>query len=351
MKKWNANELLELGRDYQGAAVLAAAAELEIFDTLASGPRTAKEIARKIRGNLRATIVLLDALAALGLLDKGSEQYSLPAESVRLLTQPSSESILGMCQHQANCLRRWAQLAAVVRQGAAAKKIPSVRGEKSDHASFIEAMHNISRPAAAETIRAVQPLTFRHLLDVGGASGTWTMAFLWACPGTTATLFDLPPVIALATKRLTEAGFDRRVKLVAGDYLADPLPGGADLAWVSAIVHQNSRTQNRRLFANVFQALEPGGRIAIRDLVMEPSRTRPATGALFAINMLVATDGGGTFTFDEIQEDLQKAGFAEVTLARQDGTMNSVIVARRPAIAGEPSCAAQAPRKRRPARR
>jgi len=94
-------------------------------------------------------------------------------------------------------------------------------------------------------------------------------------------------------------------------------------------VHQNSREQNRKLFANVFQALTPGGRIAVRDHVMDESRTRPVAGALFAINMLVATAGGGTFTFDELREDLRWAGFGEVTLARQDDTMHCVVVARK----------------------
>ena len=88
------------------------------------------------------------------------------------------------------------------------------------------------------------------------------------------------------------------------------LPAGADLAWVSAIVHQNSRAQNRALFAKVFAALAPGGRIAIRDILMEEDRTRPVAGALFAVNMLVATEGGGTFTFAELREDLEAAGFA-----------------------------------------
>jgi hypothetical protein len=112
--------------------------------------------------------------------------------------------------------------------------------------------------------------------------------------------------------------------------MADALPPGADLAWVSAIVHQNSRAQNRDLFAKVLAALVPGGRIAIRDILMEADRTRPVAGALFAINMLVATEGGGTFTFDELREDLEAAGFAEVAVLRQDEAMDAVVVARKP---------------------
>jgi predicted O-methyltransferase YrrM len=191
-------------------------------------------------------------------------------------------------------------------------------------------MHNISAPNADQVIRAVRPLQFRHLLDIGGASGTWTIAFLRVCPSARATLFDLPQVIPMARRRLAAAGLDRRVKLVAGDFGTDALPPGADLAWVSAIVHQNSRAQNRALFSKVFAALAVGGRVAIRDILMEEDRTRPVAGALFAVNMLAATEGGGTFTLAELREDLAAAGFAETALMRHDEAMNAIVVARKP---------------------
>jgi hypothetical protein len=118
--------------------------------------------------------------------------------------------------------------------------------------------------------------------------------------------------------------------LVSGDFYTDPLPGGVDLAWVSAIVHQNSRQQNRRLFASVFSSLRPGGQILIRDILMDASRTSPVAGALFAVNMLVATDQGGTFTFEELRDDLTQAGFTDVLVRRRDPGMNSVVAARKP---------------------
>jgi predicted O-methyltransferase YrrM len=168
------------------------------------------------------------------------------------------------------------------------------------------------------------------MLDVGGASGTWTIAFLQANPDAKATLFDLPHVVPLARKRLGDAGLLDRVELVAGDFLVDPLPAGADLAWVSAIAHQNSRAQNRRLFTQAFEALKPGGHVVIRDVVMDSSRTSPVEGTLFAVNMLVATEGGGTFTFDELHDDLAAAGFADAELIRLDEAMNSLVRAIKP---------------------
>jgi len=76
--------------------------------------------------------------------------------------------------------------------------------------------------------------------------------------------------------------------------------------------------------------LVPGGRIAIRDILMEEDRTRPVAGALFAINMLVATEGGSTFTFAELREDLEAAGFAEARVVRHDEAMNGIVVAKKP---------------------
>ena len=120
-----------------------------------------------------------------------------------------------------------------------------------------------------------------------------------------------------------------RVTLVGGDYNTDALPDGADLAWLGAICHQNSRQQNRDLFANVHNALGDDGAIVIRDVIMDPSHTSPASGALFAVNMLVATEAGGTYTFDEYREDLCATGFAEVELVHRDEFMNSLIRARK----------------------
>lgn len=121
-----------------------------------------------------------------------------------------------------------------------------------------------------------------------------------------------------------------RVCLVPGSFYTDELPGGFDLAWVSAIVHQNSREQNRAMFVKVLSSLIPGGRILIRDIVMDESRTAPPAGAFFAVNMLVGTPGGGTFTFDELSADLDAVGFVDAILLRQGEAMDSVVCATKP---------------------
>jgi hypothetical protein len=126
---WTAEDILALGRSYQGAAVLAAAADLDLFSALAAAPRSAPELSHTLRCDSRALTILLDALTALRLLEKANATYALPPDLAPFLPPDGAQSVLAMAQHQANCLRRWADLARVVKTGQPAGRIPSVRGE------------------------------------------------------------------------------------------------------------------------------------------------------------------------------------------------------------------------------
>ncbi len=183
--------------------------------------------------------------------------------------------------------------------------------------AFIGAMHVVGRGLSVEIAEAYDLSRFKRLLDIGGASGTYTMAFLRKNPRLTAVIFDLEDVIPMSVERLSAEGFLDRVEPVAGDFYRDELPKGCDLALLSAIIHQNSREENLELYRKVFRALDPGGRLLIRDHIMDESRTSPPGGAAFAVNMLVNTSGGDTYTFREVKESLEQAGFTDVTLVRR----------------------------------
>ena len=322
-------EILRTAAGFRAACVLGAAAELELFDLIGAQSLSAEEVAGKLDCDLRATEMLLDALAALRLLQKSGNLYSVPDELRPLLAADGPQTVLPMVHHSMNIMRNWSQLAWVVKAGIPPPRTASIRGFEADRAAFIGAMHAVSGPVADELVRRIPPPPFKHLLDVGGASGTWTIAFLRAAPGSRATIFDLADAIQQARTRLAGTEWAARVSLAPGDFYRDELPAGADFAWVSAIAHQHSRQHNRELFAKVFRAVEPGGWIALRDVVMDPSRIRPPDGALFAINMLVNTESGGTFSFEQFAEDLRAAGFVEPELRVQSEDMNSVVVARR----------------------
>jgi hypothetical protein len=330
-RPWTADEVAELVRGFHPACVIIAAAELDVFTILRGQPLDAVGLAGRIQGDPRATTTLLDALAAMGLLVKREGIFEVPDAVAALLAEGGAQCVLGMVRHQGNCLRRWGQLARVVLTGRPVEDEVSVRGTAGDLASFIRAMHEISDPVAPGLLESLGPLTFSHLLDLGGGSGTWTIPFLRRYLKARATIFDLPEVIPMATALMKRAGLADRVQLVPGSFYTDELPTGADLAWVSAIVHQNSREQNRTMFGKLFAALAPGGRILIRDIVMDESRTSPPMGAFFAVNMLVATPGGGTYTLDELRADLSAAGFVDARFLRRGEAMDSVVGATKPA--------------------
>lgn len=191
-------------------------------------------------------------------------------------------------------------------------------------ASFIGAMHVIAAKKAPEVVAAIKPGTVRRLLDVGGGSGSYTLAFLTAVPQMRATLFDLPPVIEMARKRVRDAGMEDRTSLVPGDFYKDTLPAGHDLAFLSAIIHQNSQQENETLYRRIHDALDQEGRIIVRDYVMSTDRTEPLEGAMFAVNMLAGTRGGGTYTYEEIADGLAAAGFHRIRLIRTEGMFSLV---------------------------
>ena len=209
---WTAHAILELCRSFQPASILAAAVDLELFDVLSADRLTADQVARRQRWDRRGVTQLLDALVALELLNKRQGRYSVPASVVQVLTRNGSDSVLAMAQHQANCLRRWGQLAKAIQTGQPPARVPSVRGAAQDAAAFIGAMHDLNARIADQVVAEVQPVPFSRLLDVGGGSGTWTLAWLRVNPTATATIFDLPHVIPLARRRLTQAGVMNRVK-------------------------------------------------------------------------------------------------------------------------------------------
>ena len=318
------DSLLTLGRGFQESRVLLTGAELDLFTLLARETLDAPEVARRLGADLRALTVLLDALAAMEVLEKKEGRYRTAPEAA-CLSAEAPDSIHPMLLHAAALWARWTTLTNRVGGTPLHERAP----EESLRA-FIGAMHVVGAPQAARLVAAAAVAGARRLLDVGGGPATYTMAFLTAEPSMTATLFDLPPVVEIARERLDRAGLLARVTLVPGDFTRDELPSGHDLAWLSAIIHQNSPAENDTLYSRIFRALVPGGRLILRDHVMDDGRTHPRAGALFAVNMLVGTSGGGTYTFGEIRDGLSRAGFGRIRLLRPGERMDALVEAFRP---------------------
>ena len=315
-------------RGFLTSRVILTAAELDLFTRLDNGQATADGLAKELGCDQRSLTRILDCLVALELLSKQDSVYR-SSERGSLLSAKHPRTELPMVLHLNGLWETWSGLTETVRTGSNPKRRPVSERDGGSLEAFIGAMHVVGRSLSREIADFYDLSPFEKLLDIGGATGTYTMAFLEKNPKMTAVLFDLPDVITMAEKRLEEEGLLERVKLVPGDFYKDVLPEGCDLALLSAIIHQNSPQENLDLYGKIHRALVPGGKLLIRDHVMDPDRTSPPQGTLFALNMLVNTKGGDTYTFDEIRSNLETAGFGEVKLVRKGERMDCLVEAKK----------------------
>jgi SAM-dependent methyltransferase len=316
-------------RGFMKSRIILSAAELDFFSLLARAPLSAADVAKRLKLDLRATTRILDCLVIFGLLQKEDLTY-VTTPGGRFLASNHPETVLPMVLHFNDLWATWGEMTDILRKGTARDVKAGIKDDGWDWKAFVGAMHVAARGLAGEIAAVYDTTRFSCLLDIGGASGTYAIAFLRKNPGLKAVVFDLPEVIPLAAERLAVEGLSGRAHTVAGDFYEDEFPGGCDLALLSAIIHQNSPDQNVALFEKAFRALEPGGALLIRDHVMDESRLSPAPGALFAVNMLANTHGGDTYTFSEIRSALEKAGFVEVTLLRKGERMDCLVEAVKP---------------------
>jgi precorrin-6B methylase 2 len=321
--------LFKKARGFWEARILMTAAELDIFSLLLDTPKTAARVADELSSDPRGTEALLDALVAIEMLAKKDDAFRVRPGLEKALSSSTPETILPIILHMASLWEPWGNLTGIVREGK--KDSPSKANEwdEDELKSFINGMHSMGRGMAREVVARLDLDGKENLIDIGGGSGVYTIAMLSKAPNMRATIFDRPNVIAIAREKIAGENLTDLVTFVEGDFYEDDLPGGHDIALLSAIIHQNSPGQNVELYRKALAALEPGGVIVIRDHVMSDDHTETAEGALFGINMLVATPEGGVYSFAEIKSDLEQAGFTGAKLVHH-AEMDSLVTAQKP---------------------
>jgi (2Fe-2S) ferredoxin/ubiquinone/menaquinone biosynthesis C-methylase UbiE len=316
------DELAQSIRGFQESRVILTALELDLFTAIGSGA-TATQVAAAAGTEARATEMLLHALASLDLVRKEGAVFHNSPVAARFLTAGSPDSARMAMLHTARLWHRWSGLTECVRTGTTT---PDERSMESTEA-FIAAMHNNARQRAAQLAQAAAAGASR-MLDVGGGSGAYAIAFAQANSQLRAEVFDQPAVLAIAERHIREAGLQERIATRAGDLRTDEFGGGYDLVLISAICHMLGAEENRNLLARVFRALAPGGRVAIQDFLLRADKTGPRAAALFSLNMLGNTQGGASYSEDEYTAWLREAGFGEVQRVPLAGPAG-VLVGRR----------------------
>ncbi|MDR1483434.1 MAG: hypothetical protein LBT09_01275 [Planctomycetaceae bacterium] len=342
-------KLQRVTSEYEESCLLSAAAELDFFTLILEHDNqlSASELSKLSDANTRAATVLLNALSGLGYLVKqraecgdckgcgqvGEPVYSVAEEFRELLDSRNPETYIPMIRHLSCVQRSWTELARTVKTGKLIAVTPSILGAAQDEVSYIMAMNSLAvrfATGSVEDLQRANLLNFSNFIDIGGASGTYALAFLQALPKSCGTIFNLPVGIDEAKKRFSGSEFENRVKLVAGDFMQEDLPTGFDFAWVSAIIHQFNNDENLILYRKTFNSLKSGGVIAIRDFVMNNDKTAPIGGLLFEVSMLVELNGGAVYSFGEIKTALESVGFKKVEFTVQTETMSSIVTAQKP---------------------
>jgi cyclopropane fatty-acyl-phospholipid synthase-like methyltransferase len=175
---------------------------------------------------------------------------------------------------------------------------------------FICGMENVSRRTSLEVADKLDLSDSRRLLDLGGGPGTAAITFAKANPELEAVVFDLPGPVGIAEKQIARHGLGDRITTHAGDFLTDEMPGGFDVVYIANIIHMLDPGQTRSLLAKAAGALEPGGRLLVKDFFLDDTRAAPAWTAQFSVNMLVNTEGGKSYTLTEMIDLLSDTGFS-----------------------------------------
>ena len=297
---------------FQESRVLLTAIELDLYSAVGAGS-TSKQVSARLKTHPRSTEALMNALVSLGTLRKKRDSFFNTPVTARHFVKGSPGDMRAAAMHTVNMWTYWSTMTDCVRRGTSVlyKEFPE-RGNEWTTA-FIAAMHRGAEARAAEVVAAVGVEGSVRLLDVGGGSGAYSIAFAKANPDLRAEVFDLAAVVPIARGHVRRAGLETRVKTRVGDLRKDSLGSGYGLVFVSAICHMLDPDENLDLLKRCRSALAPSGRVVIQDFILEPGKTAPPHAALFSLNMLVATRSGSNYTEAEYRAWLKQAGFKKIT--------------------------------------
>ncbi len=321
------DDLRAVLRQPYAARILLSAVELGLFGPCTPGPATAAEVAQACGTEPRATGVVLDALAGLGLLLRGLEGYRAGALAARHLAPHSPEPLHGMVSHYLLQWERWSQLSQVLREGG---PLPRTGQPASAMRDFARAMDDGKAHVPIEALLPIPLEGVRRAVDLGGGPGTMAVALARALPELQVDLVDRAEVLAVARERIPPELWGARVLGVEADLCRWELPRGRyDLAILSAVLHGYGEEQAAGLVARAARGLAPGGRLVVRELLVDdPDPDRARDAAVFSVGMLLNTARGRSFTGGEIEGWMREAGLEEP--ARVPVERGVALVARKP---------------------
>jgi precorrin-6B methylase 2 len=304
------DRLFQFAFGYAAPLMVEAALENRVFDLLDAGAKSVDEVAKASGASARGLRILMNGLVALDLLAKNSEEYSLTPESSTFLvtTKPSFQG--GIFRHTTTQLiPKWLQLSEAVKTGKPAVQVSEHEGGVEFFEQFVEDIFPMSYMGARGLASSLDLSGETKVLDIASGSGVWGVALAQASPNVQVTALDWEGVLPVTRRVAEKHGVGNQFEYKAGDIRDADFGSGYNLATLGHIVHSEGEARSKNLFKKVFDALAPGGTIVIAEMVTNAERTGPPHALIFAVNMLVNTAEGDTFSFEEMSAWLKEVGF------------------------------------------
>ena len=305
-------DILELGYSFFKPKVLLTAARLKIFDIIGEIGLSADDVAANLNSDKDAAEVFLDAMVSLGLLKKEHDQYFNTEKGKEVFISGKERCLGDMIVLQDVMWNAWSKLEESIISGRPARKPDMFQGEKEETRNFILAMNNTAIDIAPKVSKVIDLSDCKSLIDIGGGSGAYSVFFCKANSNLEAVIMDLPGTLEVTKELISNLDIANRIKLMEGDFNKQ-IEGKYDAAFLSNIIHCEGERENIALIKRVYNALNSGGKIIIQDFMLDGNKTSPTFPALFSLNMLLFTENGRSYSFQEIENWLKEAGFHDLT--------------------------------------
>ena len=323
--KWHPGSLLQLSGSYWQAFTLHTGVRLDLFTLLGNDTLTAGRVAGQLDADQRGTAILLNALAAMGLLEKKGDGYCSTSAARQFLDRNSEAYIGFMILHHHHLTDSWARMDEAVKSGEPlTSRCTADKAQRRE--AFLMGMYNTASQQAPQIAVKIDLSHRKKLLDLGGGPGTYAIHFCDHNPDLEAVVYDLSTTQPFAEKTIEIHGLSDRISFVPGNFIEDEIPGRYDAVWISHILHAEGPDACGEIIKKVVGVLAPGGAVFVHDFILDDTMDGPLFPALFSLNMLQATDAGQSYSERQIRKMLENAGLSEVRRLNYTGPTESGIM-------------------------
>ena len=275
--------------------------------------------------------ILLNSLVCLDFIIKSNGSYCLTPLAEKFLVKGKPAYFGDFVQHADLLWEPWGNLSEVVRTGKPFKSINKEHGPEF-FKKMVSQLFPMSYPgakAAAEALGVGIAWKNLNVLDVAAGSGAWGIAFAQSDPGTRVTAHDWQNILEVTKTFVDKFDLSHRFSYLAGDISeVDFGQNRYDLIILGHICHTEGAERTRKLFSRAHRSLKRGGKLLIADMIPDDERCKAVFPLLFAVNMLVHSTEGNTFTMAEYRQWLKEAGFTDVTTIDAPGPSPIIVASR-----------------------